>query len=152
MANETSNKDKTITLTKLRPQEYRLWAMQARATFGVYEVLDIVEGTEPDPTPRNEEGNAIGPISATMRAGIDKWNRKHALAKEALLKALEPTELLKIVAVQDNASAIWSRLREEYGQVLDIEYIRADYELHILRKDEKTSMDDHINQSHGYQT
>src|SRR6266496_2077909 len=146
MATETSTKDKTIILTKLRPQEYRLWAMQARATFGVYEVLDIVEGREPDPTPRDAGGNAIGPIGAAVRSNIDKWNRKHALAKEALLKVLEPTELLKIVGVQDSASAIWNLLRDEYGQVLNIKYIRADYELHILRKDEKTSMDDHINQ------
>ena len=102
MANQTNNKDKTIILTKLRPQEYRLWAMQARATFGVYEVLDIIEGNEPDPTPWNEEGNTIGPINVTTRSSIDKWNRKHALAKEALLKALEPTELLKIVDVQDS--------------------------------------------------
>ena len=88
--------------------------MQARATLGVYEVLDIIEGIESDPTPRNEEGNAIGPINATTRSSIDKWNRKHALAKEALLKALESTKLLKIVDVQDSASTIWNRFHEEY--------------------------------------
>jgi hypothetical protein len=80
---------KIITLTKLKSDEYRLWAIQARATFSVYEVLDIVEGTEVDPTPRN------GPISPAMHTRIDKWKRKHALAKEALLKHSNPPNSLK---------------------------------------------------------
>ena len=46
MAEENNHKDKTITLAKLKPHEYRLWAMTARATLGVYGVLDIVEGKD----------------------------------------------------------------------------------------------------------
>ena len=47
--------------------------------------------------------------------------------------------------MQNNAPAIWNRLQEEYGQILDIEYIRADYEFHALKKDSRISMNDHIN-------
>ena len=41
----SDRRDKTIALAKLKPQEYRLWAMTARATLGVYGVLDIVESS-----------------------------------------------------------------------------------------------------------
>jgi hypothetical protein len=33
--------------------------MTARATLGVYGVLDIVEGKEPDPTPLNPDGTIL---------------------------------------------------------------------------------------------
>ena len=57
MADENNNrKEKTISLSKLKPEEYRLWVMTARATLGVHGVLDIVEGKEPDPTPVNPDG------------------------------------------------------------------------------------------------
>ena len=140
-----SHKEKTITLSKLNPQEYRLWEMKARATLGVYGVLDIVEGKEPDPTPRNPDGTARA-ITQQLRPRVEKWTRGHDLAREALLKCLESAELLKVSTVQDSAPEIWNRLKEEYGQVLDIEYIRADYALHALKKDNQTSMNDHINQ------
>ena len=53
---------------------------------------------------------------------------------------------MKVYSVRESASAIWTRLHEEYGQILDLEYIRASNEYHILRKAPETSMDDHINQ------
>jgi hypothetical protein len=134
MAEENNNhKEKTITLSKLKPQEYRLWAMTARATLGVYGVLDIVEGKEPDPTPLNPDGT-IRVINPQMRARIEKWKRNHELAREALLRSLESAELLKVSAVQQSAPAIWSRLQDEYGQVLDIEYIPQTSTFMLSRK------------------
>ena len=86
MAEQNNNhKEKTITLSKLKPQEYRLWAMTARATLGVYGVLDVVEGNEPDPTPRNPDGT-VRTINPQVRARIEKWNRNHELAREALTR------------------------------------------------------------------
>ena len=52
---------------------------------------------------------------------------------------------MKVYSVRESAAGIWTRLHEEYGQILDLEYIRANNEYHILRKAPETSMDDHIN-------
>src|SRR5437667_10889876 len=71
---------------------------------------------------------------------------RHALAREALLKSLELAEMMKVYSVRESAATIWTCLHEEYGQVLDIEYIRADNQFHALRKTPETSMNDHINQ------
>ena len=147
MANNQNHKqEKTITLNKLVPADYRMWAIQAEATLGVYECLDIVHGTEPDPTPLVNADGTLPVITAALRIRINDWNRRHARAREALLRCLETAEMIKVYNVRENAAAIWTRLHEEYGQVLDIEYIRADNQLHALRKDKETPMNDHINQ------
>src|SRR5881394_301194 len=120
MADENNNrKEKTISLSKLKPEGYRLWVMTTRATLGVHGLLDIVEGREVDPTPTNPDGT-VGVINAQLRSRIQKWKRNHELAREALLRSLEPAELVKVDA-EDSAFTIWNRLGEEYGQVLDSE-------------------------------
>ena len=48
---EIHKQEKTITLSKLVPADYRMWVIQAEATLGVYECLEIVRGTEQNPTP-----------------------------------------------------------------------------------------------------
>ena len=101
---EENRKDNTITLSKLKPDEYRLWAMTARATFGVHGVLNIVEGKEPDPTPINPDGT-VGAINPQLRARIQKWQRNHKRAREALLRSLDSTEL-GTVDTQDSAHTI----------------------------------------------
>ena len=53
---------------------------------------------------------------------------------------------MKVYSVRESASAIWTRLHEEYGQVLNLEYMRANNEYYMLRKAPETSMEDHINQ------
>ena len=43
MAQDQNNKsEKTITLNKLVPTEYRVWVVQAEATFGVHNCLDLI--------------------------------------------------------------------------------------------------------------
>src|SRR5271169_2320042 len=136
---------KSIKLNKLKPNEYRLWVVQMEATFKVYKCLGVALGAEPNPTPLDEEtGLPLGPWGQAMQAQIDDWERRHDIALEALLKSLEPTDLLKIVPVKDSASAIWTRLKDEYGRSLDFEYIRVNAQFQCLRKDKKTSMNDHI--------
>jgi len=54
IANNAIHKEQTITLNKLVPADYRMWVVQAEATFGVHECLDIVHGTEQNPTPAAE--------------------------------------------------------------------------------------------------
>jgi hypothetical protein len=127
---------KTIKLKPLKSSEYRLWAVQAEATFRLYRCLDIVLGTSLKPDV-DENGN--------FNRQQKRWETRHNLALEGLLKALEPVDLLKVLPVKDSAPAIWARLKDEYGKSLDFEYIRVNSEFQSLRKDSKMPMDDHIN-------
>ena len=129
---------KTIKLNKLKPNEYRLWVVQSEATFEVYKCLKLVLGKEPKPTPSPDD-------SDDESASVTSWDTRHALAREALLRSLEPSDLIKVITVKDSAPAIWKRLADEYGKSLDFEYIRVNSEFQALRKDSKTSMNDHIN-------
>ena len=65
-----------------------------------------------------------------LQTAIDSWQNRHAFAREALLKCLEYSELNRVVDVEESTPAIWNRFREEYGHVLDIEYVRPDVEFH----------------------
>jgi hypothetical protein len=136
---------RTIKLKTLKPNEYRLWAIQAEASFEVYNCLNLVLGIEQKPSDEalSQEDEAVD-LSA-LHLTRKSWITRHALAREALLQALGPTDLAKILSVKDDASAIWNRLKEEYGKSLDFEYIRVNSEFQSLRKDSKTSMDEHIN-------
>ena len=46
-----------------------------------------------------------------MQKKIGSWKIRHAFAREALLRSLKATDLLKITAVQNSAAAIWTRLK-----------------------------------------
>jgi len=134
----------TIKLNKLKPNEYPLWAVQAEATFEVYKCLNIVLGKEAKPTPVNE-AKPLESLGTEVRAQVLSWETRHALAREALLRSLGPTDLIKVIPVKDSAPAIWSRLKDEYGKSFDFEYLRVNAEFQNLRKDQKTTMKDHIN-------
>ncbi len=108
--------EKTITLNKLKPNEYRLWVIQTEATFEVHKCLDIVLGNEPNPTPVDDEGTPIGPIGVQLQAAITSWTTRHALTREALLRSLEPADILKVIPHRDSAPAIWDHLKNEYGR------------------------------------
>ena len=47
--------------------------------------------------------------------------------------------------IQDDAPAIWRRLNDEYSRSSNLEYVRASNDLALLKKDDKTSINDHIN-------
>ena len=98
--------EKTITLNKLKPNEYRLWVIQMEATFEVHKCLDIVLGNKPNPTPVDDESTPIGPISMQLQATITSWTTRHALTREALLRSLEPADIFKVIPHRDGASAI----------------------------------------------
>ncbi len=136
--------EKTITLKQLKPNEYRLWAIQTEATFEVHKCLDIVLDNEPNPTPVDDNGTPIGPIGHYFQTAISYWETRHALAREALLRSLEPTDLLKVIPYHGSAPAIWAHLKNEYGRALDFEYIRVNNQYTSLRKDPNTTMDAHI--------
>jgi hypothetical protein len=65
-------REKTIRLTDLHPENYRLWVAQSESTFRVHGVLDIVLGRELNPeraalgTP-SDDSSANSPRSANNR-------------------------------------------------------------------------------------
>ena len=141
MSDETDERkiSKIINLAKLHPSDYRIWVSTAEATLNVYNCLDIVKGTEPNPTP------ATGVTTPAVRKTIASWINRHALAREALLRCLERSELIKVHDLQ-LASQIWARLKEEYGNVSDALHAKAEYEFHSLRKLPTTSIQTHVNE------
>ena len=71
---------KTIKLNKLKPNEYRLWVLQAEATFEVHKCLNIVLSKEANPTPVNEDGRPLENLGAELWAHVSSWETHHALA------------------------------------------------------------------------
>jgi len=51
--------EKTITLAKLKPSDFRLWVSETEITLAVYNYYDVITGVEKDPTPTN--GDNITP-------------------------------------------------------------------------------------------
>jgi hypothetical protein len=90
------------------------------------------------------DDQSIGPIGEFLQSTITSWQTRHALAREALLKSLEPADMLEVIAYKSSAPAIWNRLKNEYGKPLDFEYIRVNSEYMSLRKEQNTTMDAHI--------
>ena len=131
--------EKTINLAKLKPSDYRMWVSQVEATLAVYNCYNIVTGAEIDPTP------ADGNVTPTLRKQMTSWKIRHDLAREALLRSLERSELLKVHNLR-NASEIWNRLRVEYGGVSDVLRAKAELHFHSLRKDPKTTLQNHIDE------
>jgi hypothetical protein len=147
-------REKTIRLTGLIPENYRLWASQSEATFRVYGVLDIVLGREANPSPERAasstpsestpDHNAEPPLSAAQRKLIEKWQLRHDLSRQALLSCLQPAELTKVYHLQ-SAHDIWKCLADEYGGVSDLKRAQANASFYSLQKQPTLSMQDHIN-------
>ena len=110
----------------------------------LHKLLAIVDGSDPDPTPRNPDGTARA-IPQAMRARVTKWVNDHERAREAIIRCLPDTELLKLKDVEESAPQIWNRLHDEYGRPSNLEYVRASNDLANLKKNDKISMNDHIN-------
>jgi hypothetical protein len=134
---------KTITLAKLHPSDYRIWVSQAKATLNVYDCLNIVHGTEPNPAPQAQIPGT--PIPPALRKLITSWTTCHSLAREALLHCLERSELIKVHDLP-LASQIWSRLKEEYSAISDALHAKAETQFHSLRKLPTTSVQTHVNE------
>ena len=143
MAEESTTRK--ITLREFKPESYKVWEMSTKATLKYNKLFNIVDGTETDPTPRDDDGTILRPIPAATRDQIERWKHDHERAREAIIRCLPDSELLKLDDVQDDVTAIWKRLRDEYGRSSNLEYVRASNDLTNLKKDEKTTINDHIN-------
>ena len=106
MAEESTTRK--ITLREFKPESYKVWEMSTKATLKFHKLFDIVDGTETDPTPYKDDGVTIlRPIPATLRDLIEKWRHNHERAREAIIRCLPDSELLKLDDVQDDVAAIW---------------------------------------------
>jgi hypothetical protein len=87
---------KIIKLEKLKPGGYRPWVVQTEATLEVHGCLEIVLGTELKPF-EDEDENENGSELFTAHLATKSWQTRHALARQALLAALEPNDLMNVV-------------------------------------------------------
>src|SRR5271168_2605368 len=143
MAEESTTRK--ITLCEFKPESYKVWEMSTKATLKYNKLLNIVDGTETNPTPHDDDGRVLRPFSATTRVQVEKWEHDHERAREAIIRCLPDSELLKLDDVQDDVTAIWKRLGDEYGRPSNLEYVRTSNDLANLKKDEKTTINNHIN-------
>src|SRR5271170_1316997 len=143
MAEESTSRK--ITLREFKPESYKVWEMSTKATLKYNKLLNIVDGTETNPTPRDDDGTILQPLPAATRVQVEKWEHDHEHARETIIRCLPDSELLKLDDVQDDVTAIWKRLHDQYGRPSNLEYVRASNDLANLKKDEKTTINDHIN-------
>ena len=70
---------KNITLRDFKPDEFKVWEVTTKATLKLHRLLGIVDGSEPDPTPRNPDGTPHA-IPPALRALVAKWQNDHERA------------------------------------------------------------------------
>jgi len=143
MAEESTTRK--ITLREFKPESYKVWEIATKATLRYNKLFDIVDGTLTDPTPRDDNGTVLRPIPGALKDQVEKWQHDHERARDAIIRCLPDAELLKLDDVQDDVTAIWKRLSNEYGRSSNLEYVRASNDLTNLKMDEKTTINDHIN-------
>jgi transposase InsO family protein len=143
MAEESTSRK--ITLREFKPESYKVWEIATKATLSFNKLFDIVDGTLTDPTPRDDNGTILRPIPGALKDQVEKWQHDHERARDAIIRCLPDAELLKLDDVQDDVTAIWKRLSNEYGRSSNLEYVRASNDLTNLKMDEKTTINDHIN-------
>src|SRR5271170_1104551 len=143
MAEESTTRK--ITLREFKPESYKVWEISTKATLRYNKLFDIVDGTVTDPTPRDDTGAILRPIPGALKDQVEKWKHDHERARDAIIRCLPDAELLKLDDVQDDVTAIWKRLSNEYGRSSNLEYARASNDLANLKKDEKITINDHIN-------
>ena len=70
---------KNITLRDFKPDEFKVWEVTTKATLKLHKILGIVDGTDPDPTPRNPDGTPRA-IPPALCALVAKWQNDHERA------------------------------------------------------------------------
>ena len=135
---------KTIRLTELSDiKNYRLWAAQTEATFGVHGVMDIVLGQRLRPKIPETPNAPETEDDAQRIQEAKQWDRQHALARQALLACLPVSELTNVYQFK-LASEIWTRLSQEHGAISSARPAIANRNFYQLLKAPSTSIDAHI--------
>ena len=70
MAEESTTRK--ITLREFKSESYKVWEMSTKATLKYNKLFNIVDGTETDPTPHDDDGTILRPIPAATRDQIEK--------------------------------------------------------------------------------
>lgn len=91
--------------------------MVTEAAFDVYNVLNIVLGTEPKPISLEDTSSDFS--EAIIADEIADWEQRHRLARKALYSALKPAQLICAAPLQ-SAHKVWQRLAGEYGRISEI--------------------------------
>ena len=95
-----------ITLCEFKPELYKVWEMLTKVILKYNKLFNIVDGTEIDPTPHDDDGTILWSIGATIRDQIKKWKHNHEHARETIIHCLPDLELLKLDDVQDDVTTI----------------------------------------------
>ena len=145
MAEDSSfSVSKTIRLTELDPKSYRLWAAQTEATFGVHGVMDIALGKRLRPkVHETSDAESMTEDGARQAQEAKKWDKRHALANQALLTCLPKSELTNVYQLK-LASEIWTRFAQEHGAISTARRAIANRDFYSLIKDPDTSVDTYI--------
>ena len=96
-----------ITLCNFKLESYKVWEMLTKATLKYNKLFNIVNGTETDLIPCNDNGAILRSILAIVRDQVEKWHHDHECAREAIIRCMPDSELLKLNDVQDDVTAIW---------------------------------------------
>ena len=94
MAEESTTRK--ITLREFKPESYKVWEIATKAQLKFNMLFDIVDGTLPDPTPRDENGAVLRPIPGALKDEVEKWQHDHERARDAIIRCLPDAELLKL--------------------------------------------------------
>jgi len=93
---EGAAQTKKITRHKSKSDEFKVWEVSTKTTLKLHKPLRIVDGIDPDATPRNPDGTAH-PIPHALHVWVSKWENDHERAKEAIIRCLPNSELFKLV-------------------------------------------------------
>ena len=86
MAEESTTRK--FTLREFKPESYKVGETSTKATFKYNKLFNIVDGTETDPTPRDDDGTVLRPIPAALRNQVERWKNDHERAREAIIRCL----------------------------------------------------------------
>src|SRR5271170_7691069 len=73
-----------ITLHEFKPESYKVWEMFTKATLKYNQLFNIVDGTETDPIPCNDDGTPFRLIPGALKTQVEKWKHDHECTREAI--------------------------------------------------------------------
>ena len=88
-------------------------------------------------------GECLRPSDVRQASQAIKWDRQHALARQALLARLPPSELTKVYQLQ-STNEIWTRFAQEHGAISTARRAMASRNFYQLTKASSTSIQTHI--------
>ncbi|KAF5471292.1 hypothetical protein F2P56_011735 [Juglans regia] len=131
-----------VTL-RLNHENYPLWREQFLILAESQDLVGILTGTSPAPTPfiSAPEGSCDG--QNTPNPAHATWKQSDRLLRGWLIGTLTE-EALGLVIGMDSATKIWTALREAYAQSSQEREFQLRHELSYMRKSSDLSLDDYL--------